>query len=71
MMKFCQPNDHYHKGRNIWFDPYEVALISTEDHTNIGECVITLKNGKAFTVAMSKDDAAKAINESINEPFSQ
>lgn len=62
MIRFCQPCDYRHKGRNIWFNPNDVITIKPSDD-NYGHCIITLRNGDAFTIDMTAEDAAKKINE--------
>ena len=65
MIRFCQPNDYRHRGRNLWFNPSDVMKIT--DGESYSECVITLRNGETFTVAMTVEQAAGNINDALKE----
>jgi hypothetical protein len=65
MIKFSQPSDYRFKGREIWVNPEDVALITTSDYTDYGQCIVKMRDGEAFTVQGGKDEIAKQVNNAI------
>lgn len=65
MIRFCQPSDSVHKGRNVWFNPHDVMLIMRADRCH--QCVISLRNGDQFVLDMPADEAAKRLNRALKE----
>lgn len=65
MMMFCQPNDIRFCGRNVWILPSEIVTIES---ANIhGETLITLKDGRAFTLLGNRDEIAAQVNKAIKD----
>jgi hypothetical protein len=64
MIRFCQPSDYIHKGRNVWFNPSDVVTVLRSEGSP-RECVITLRNGDKFTIDMDANLAAAQINEAL------
>lgn len=65
MMLFTQPCDYVHKGRNVWFNPADVIkIVASED--NYAHCIVTLRNGDAFTVDMAATVAAAHVNAALS-----
>lgn len=65
MIRFTQPSDSVHKGRDVWFRPEEVMLIFRADRRD--QCCITLRNGDVFFLAVEGEEAAKRINRALRE----
>lgn len=65
MIRFTQPSDSVHKGRDVWFNPQDVMLIFRADRCY--QCVVSLRNGDQFVLEVSAEEAAKRINRALRE----
>lgn len=60
MMRFCQPEDYIYRGKNVWIHPAEITTIEPGSGNT---SVITLRDGRKFTVKGRPSEIAEQLKE--------